>query len=39
MRTKIAIKSENMTFFGGFFRVMDVFEGVGLSDQINLSPG
>ena len=39
MRTKIAIKSENMTSFGGIFHVMDIFEGVGLPDLINSSLG
>jgi hypothetical protein len=34
MRTKLAIKSENMTSFGGIFHVMDVFEGIGLPELI-----
>jgi hypothetical protein len=39
MRTKLAIKSENMTSFGGIFHVMDVFEGVGLPELINSTLG
>jgi hypothetical protein len=39
MRTKLAIKSENMTSFGGIFHVMDVFEGGGLPELINSTLG
>ena len=35
MRTKLAIKSEDLTSFGGIFHVMVVFEGFDMPEQIN----
>ena len=28
--TKVAIKNDNITFFGGIYHIMDVFSKVGL---------
>jgi len=34
MRTKLAIKSDNITSFNGFFYVMDFFGSIGLSELV-----
>ena len=36
---KVAIKSENITSFGGIFHVMDIFSRLGLEKQIDLTLG
>ena len=38
MRTKLAIKSENITSFGGIFRVMSVLWNAGRPELIDSPP-
>ena len=35
--TKIAIKNENITSFGGIYHIMDVFSKLGFENSQNLS--
>ena len=37
--TKVAIKSDKITSFGGIFHVMDVFSKLGLNQVIDSSLG